>query len=139
MANLALRDFLLNQTTVTGRRSPEVTVEDVHGRYKRDPETRQATDELDGVNVDIIAAKGKIQTVKMPLSVKETTDKIAEALADHKLVTVNFGEKASTLKGRCYAMLQNGALLSGVSCTATEINIVKIEDIVDESFDEIDY
>jgi len=136
MASIGFRDFILNQTTLTGKRSPNASVESIHIRFKRD-ENQQVTNEPDGVNVDIVAAKGKIQTVKMPLSVKETTDKIAEALADHKLVTVNFGEKASTLKGRCYAMYRNGQLLAGVSCEATEINIVSVEDLVEDNFDDI--
>ena len=139
MGTIGFRDFELNQTTLTGRRNTYVTVDAVHDRFKRDPETRKATEELDGVNVDIVAAKGKSQTVKLPLDCKATTDKIAEALRNNKVVKVNFGEKGSTLRGKCYAMNVNGQLLSGVSCTAQEINIVAIEDLLDDSFDDIDY
>lgn len=139
MANISFRDFSLSQTTITGRRTPNVTVDAVHERYKRDADN-QPTDELDGVNVDIIACKGKIQTVKLPINCKETTTKISEALKDGKIVTVNFGEKASTLHGTCFAMLRNGNIISGVSCKAEEINIVKIENLLDdELLDDIDY
>jgi len=139
MPTVGIRDFELNQTTLLGRRTTYATVEAVHDRFKRDPETKQATTELDGVNVDVVAVKGKIQTVKLPASCKETCDKITEALKEHKVVKVNFGEKTSTLRGKCYAMLNNGQLLSGVSCTAQEINIVAIEDLLDDGFDDIDY
>ena len=36
MANINFRDFSLSQTTITGRRSLEVTVDAVHIRYKLD-------------------------------------------------------------------------------------------------------
>lgn len=131
-------DFSLTQTILTGRRTTDVTVDAVHDRFKRDPETRKQTTELEGVNVDIVAAKGKIQTVKLPLACKETTDRILEALKLNQIVRVNFGEKASTLRGRCYAMqTSTGQLLQGVSCTATEINITGIEDVLDDL--DIDY
>lgn len=139
MANISFRDFSLSQTTITGRRTPNVTVDAVHIRYKRD-ENNQQTTETDGVNVDIIASRGKTQTVKLPLSCKETTDKITDALKEGKVVTVNFGEKASTLRGTCYAMLRDGVVISGVSCKAEEINIVKIENLLDDDLlDDIDY
>lgn len=132
MSNLTFRDFSLNQTTILGRRTASVTVDSVAYRYKRDPETRKPTSEMEGVNVDIIAARGKCQTVKLPITCKDTVEKISEALRNEKIVKVNFGESGSTLRGRCYAMYANGQLLSGVSCTATEINIVAIEEPEDD-------
>lgn len=33
MANISFRDFSLSQTTITGRRTPNVTVDAVHERY----------------------------------------------------------------------------------------------------------
>ena len=137
MANsIRFRDFTLNQTNVTGRRNPNVVVDAVTPRYKIDKETQQRTNEVDGVNVDIIAAHSMIQTVKLPLDAKATCDKIAEALRKNQIVTVNFGTP-STLRGKCYAMLRNGQLFQGVSCTASEINIVSVEDDIDEMDDDI--
>ena len=139
MATIRFRDFYLNQTTVTGKRKPEVIVDAVGLRSKIDPETRKPIpDEYDGVKCDIIAAHGMTQTVKLPLSCKETTDKISDALRKNKTVKVNFGVPNSTLRGRCYAMLRDGQLLQGVSCTAEEINIVSIEDVEDDDFIDID-
>ena len=135
MASISFRDFELNQTTITGRRNPNVTVDAVRMRNKIDPETRQRTDEIEGTVVDIVA-RGKIQSVKLPLDTKATVEKIAEALKEHKVVTVNFGETASTLRGRCYAMYQNNQMIQGVSCTATELNIVSIEEPEFEDFDD---
>lgn len=136
MASISFRDFELNQTTITGRRNPNVTVDAVRMRNKIDPETRQRTDEIEGTVVDIVA-RGKIQSVKLPLDTKVTVEKIAEALKEHKIVTVNFGETASTLRGRCYAMYQNNQMIQGISCTATELNIVSIEDQDVDDFDDI--
>lgn len=136
MASLRVNEIPLNQTNITGRRNPNVTVDAVRMRNKIDPETRQRTDEIEGTVVDIVA-RGKIQSVKLPIETKATVEKIAEALKEHKIVTVNFGEKASTLVGKCYAMLNNGQLLQGVSCTATELNIVNIEEPEFEDFDDI--
>ena len=135
-SSIRFRDFVLNQTNITGKRNPKVIVDAVSVRYKIDKETQQRTQEVEGMNVDIIAAHSMVQTVKLPLSCKETCDKIAEALRSNKIVTVNFGTP-STLRGKCYAMLRSGQLFQGVSCTAEEINIVSIEDDVDETdFDE---
>jgi len=59
-----------------------------------------------------------------------------DALKQQKVVTVNFGNPSS-LRGKCYAMMNNGVLLQGVSCTATELNIVSIEEPEFEDFDDI--
>lgn len=128
MASISFRDFTLNQTNITGRRNPVVTVVETRPRYKIDPQTRQRTDILDGFNIDIIAALGKAQTVKVGLECEETIKKISEALKENnKIVSIDFGTP-STLRGKCYAMMNNGQLLSGVSATASEVNIVKVEE-----------
>jgi hypothetical protein len=126
-------DIVLNQTNITGKRKPTVLVDAVSKRYKIDKETQKRTDEVEGVNVDIIAAHSMVQTVKLPLSVSATCDEIADALRNNKIVSIDFG-KPSTLRGKCYAMLRNGQLVSGVSCTADTINIVSIEDDSDEMY-----
>lgn len=133
MATLRFRDFGLNQTTITGKRKPEVIVDAVGLRNKIDQETRKPVqNEYDGVKCDIVAAHGMTQTVKLPLSCKNTIDKIADALKSNCVVKVNFGTPTSTLRGKCYAMLRDGQLIQGVSCTADEINIVSIEDVDDD-------
>ena len=136
MATLILRDISLNQTNITGRRKPDVTVTDTKIRYKIDTTTNTRTDDIEGYAVDIIAIHGKPQTVKLPLDTKETVEQIKTALKKNQIVTVNFGIP-STLRGKCYAMLRNGQIMSGVSCTADTINIFKIEDELDD-FDEND-
>lgn len=138
MKHLEIRDFTLNQTAVTGKRKPEVVVDNIQRRYKIDPVTKQRTTEQEGFVVDIIALHGKVQSVKLPLDAMSEAiyENIDSAIKAGKTVCVNFGEKASTLRGRCYAMYANGQLLSGVSCTATEINIVAIEE-PEADFDDI--
>ncbi len=133
MASLTFRDFDLNQTCITGKRNPNVQVDAFRPRYKMDKETQERTDELEGYVLDILA-RNRVQSVKLPLeAVTEATAKrIQDALSNRKIVTVNFGANASTLRGRCYALLNSGRLLSGVSCTASELNIVSIEDAEDD-------
>ncbi|MDY5577252.1 MAG: hypothetical protein SPF70_07205 [Lachnospiraceae bacterium] len=135
MATPLLRDIVLNQTTLTGKRKPTVTVTEARTRYKINPETNTRTDEIDGYSVDIIAVHGKLQTVKLPVETKATIDKIVTALKNNQIVTADFGIP-STLRGKCYAMLRNGQLMSGISCTADTINIVKIEDEVEDFTDD---
>ena len=138
MSSIALKDLALNQTAITGRRKSGVTVVETRVRRKIDPETRKITDEIDGYSVDIIAAHGKLQTVKLPTSTAEEIAKINAALSDNLIVTANFGEPSS-LTGRPYAMVQNGQLLAGVSAKADVINIVSMENDVDDiDNDEID-
>lgn len=135
MASPLLRDITLNQTALTGKRKPTVTVTEARTRYKIDPETNSRTEEIDGYSVDIIAVHGKLQTVKLPVDTKSTVEKIQTAIKDNQIVTADFGTP-STLRGKCYAMIRNGQLLSGISCTADTINIVKIEDELDDFADD---
>ena len=139
MATLSFRDFDLNQTSITGRRNPNVVVDSFHLSYKIDPDTKQRTDEPDKYVVDIIA-RNRLQSVKLPLEAvsTEVAKKIQDALATHLVVKVNFGANSSTLRGKCYALLNNGRLYSGISCTATELNVVSIEAPDADDFDEID-
>lgn len=137
MASISFKDFELNQTNITGKRHPSVMVDAIKFRYKVDPETKQRTEEKDGTAVDIYTKYGKLQTVKLPEGAvsDETFQQIQQALKERKIVKVNFGSTASTLRGRCYAMLSNGQLIQGVSATATELNLVSIEE---PEFDDID-
>jgi hypothetical protein len=139
MANnsITFRDFLLNMTTMTGRRSNSQMVVDARIRYKIDSVTHQRIEgEPDGYTVDIIAAHGRTQSVKLPKETKLVVEKIMDAIRDQKVVKVNFGEP-STLRGRCYALINgSGQLIQGVSATATEINILSVEDDEYDCFDD---
>lgn len=131
MATLNPSGIPLNQTNITGRRNPVVTLNALHKRYKIDKETQQRTEELDGITADIQVRTG-IQSVKLPINViDETTfNQITEALAADKIVKINFGATASTLRGKFYALINKstGQLVQGISCTATELNLVAIEE-----------
>ena len=127
MATISMRDIVLNQTAITGKRRPTVQVVNAKLRRKMDAETNQLTDEVDTCIIDILALKGQPQSVKLPASFASKIAEIQTAIEAGKLVTANFGE-LSTLKGKPYALLNNGRLMSGVSCTATEFNIVSIND-----------
>ena len=54
MPTLSLKDLGLTQTTITGKRKPDVTVTDTRTRYKIDPDTNTRTEEIEGYSVDII-------------------------------------------------------------------------------------
>lgn len=131
MATLNPSGIPLNQTNITGRRNPVVTLNALHKRYKIDKETQQRTEELDGITADIQARTG-IQSVKLPINVVDETTftQITEALAADKIVKINFGATASTLRGKFYALINKstGQLVQGISCTATELNLVAIEE-----------
>jgi hypothetical protein len=137
MATLLLRDISLNQTAITGKRNPNVIVTDTRTRYKIDPDTSTRTNDVEGYSVDIIAVHGKPQTVKLPLDTKTTVEKIEAALKNNQIVTVEFGTP-STLRCKPYAMYRNNQIMSGLSCTADIINIVKIEDELDDFDDDIE-
>lgn len=138
MPSLSFKDIELNQTTITGRRNPVVVLDSFRIRRKVDKETNQYTDEVDGYVADIVA-RNRIQSVKLPLDAVDdaTVNQIQQAIESHKVVKINFGASASTLRGRCYALLNAGRILSGVSCTATELNVVSVEE-PDDDFVDID-
>jgi len=139
MATLTFKDFDLNQTCITGRRNPVVTLDAIRIRYKTDAVTKQRTDEQDGYVVDIIA-RNRIQSVKLPLDAVSTElyEQIETALKNHKVVKVNFGTNSSTMRGKCYALISNGSLLSGISVTATQFNLVSIEEPEMDEYDDLD-
>lgn len=134
MSSIRPGDIVIPQSYLVGKKNPVVTVDSVRTRYKIDPSTHQRTDEIEGYAVDIVALRGKIQTVKLPLETKDVIEQIAGHLKENMVVNVTFGNP-STLKGRFYAMLNGSQLLSGVSCTAS---IIKIESIDAPEFDELD-
>lgn len=139
MATLGFKDFDLNQTCITGRRNPVVTVDAIRIRHKTDAVTKQRTDEQDGYVVDIIA-RNRLQSVKLPLEAikPELFEQIDTALKAHKVVKVNFGTNSSTMRGKCYALISNGNLLSGISVTATHFNLVSIEEPEMDEYDDLD-
>ena len=139
MASLTFKDFDLNQTCITGRRNPVVDVDAIRIRYKTDAVTKQRTDEQDGYVVDIIA-RNRIQSVKLPLEAVPTElfEKIETALKNHMVVKVNLGANSSTMRGKCYAMISNGNLVSGISVTATQFNLVSIEEPEMDEYDDLD-
>jgi hypothetical protein len=139
MSSISFRDFTLNMTAITGRRSNSQIVVDAKIRNKIDPETHTRTEEVDGYTVDIIAAHGRTQSVKLPKETGATVKQIMDAIHNQKIVKVNFGEP-STLRGRCYALVNSsGQLIQGVSATASEVQVLSIEDEELDGFDDLDY
>ena len=142
MATLIPSSIPLNQTAITGKRNPVLTLNAFRKRYKINKQTQERTDELEGNTADI-PARNAVQSVKVSIdAVDESTfNKINEALAADKVVKINFGATASTLRGKFYALINKstGQLVQGISCTATELNLVAIEEPETDEYDDIDF
>ena len=134
MATVKLSSLKLSMTTVTGSKKQVVLCTGTAIRYKRG-EDRQTTDTIEGYAVNIQTARGEVQTVKLPESVKPQIDQIKTALSNDQLVKVSF----EGFIGKPWAMLdrQTGRVNSGVSVTANNVKIESIEDVNEElDFDE---
>jgi hypothetical protein len=131
MASVQTRGIILSQTATFNSKKPDLTVTQVGIRYKRDHETRQATSEVEGYFVNVASPRtGEIQTVKLPPDVSDQISKIRTALQEDQQVIVSF---KGTFRGKFWAMIgDNGRVNTGISATATELEIVKIEMINDE-------
>ena len=140
MATLNPSGIPLNQTNITGKRTPVVMLTGLRKRYKIDKATQTRTDETEGLTADI-SARNAVQSVKLPQdAVDEATfTKITDALEAEKVVKVNFGSTASTLRGKFYALISkaSGQLVQGISCTASEMNLVSIEEPEVDEFDDV--
>jgi hypothetical protein len=130
------RNVSLSQTCVLGSKKPDVSVSSVGERYKIDPTTRQRTDVLDGYYVNVYSSRGEVQTVKLGVNVADKIEEIKKAVEQNKVVQVNFNK---TFKAKFYAMIIDSRLMQGISASATDIQIVSVEDAVFDDFDTIDY
>lgn len=135
MATVNVRNITLSQTAVLGSKKQELSVTQVGVRYLRDPETRKATAEIEGYYLNVRSPKtGEIQTVKLPLDVADQYTQIKEALTTDQQVIVSFH---GTFRGRFWAMLgDNGRVNMGISATASELEIIRIESVDDEFLDD---
>lgn len=131
MASVTVRNLLLSQTTVLSTKKPAVVCTGVLERRKRDPETRQVLDELEGYACNVLSGRGETQTVKVPLACKEEVEKIREALNDDKVVKIGF----TRFSGKFWAMQDSsGRLNQGISATATDVKLVSVEDPEEDDF-----
>jgi len=91
-----------------------------------------------GYNLDYYAVGGAIQTVKLPLEVEKTIHEIEEALKAKSTVKVNFG---TTFDAHAYAMYNNssGQLNSGITAVAQTVEIISIEKIDKNAYENIDF
>ena len=125
MASVNVRRILLPQTTIFGSKKQDLLVSQVADRYKRDPETKETTTEKDGFNITVLSpTTGEPQTVKLPLTVEQEIAKVSKALAEENIVKVSFN---GTMRGKFWAMMNDGRLQQGISATATELQVVSIE------------
>ncbi|WP_026669313.1 hypothetical protein [Butyrivibrio sp. AE3006] len=129
------RNVKLSQTAALGSKSRNVTANGVATRFKRDPATNQPTQEIEGYAVNVLSARGEVQTVKLPKTTEDQIEQIKTALSEDKVVQVTL----DGFVGKFYAMLdrQTGRLIQGISATATDIKIVSVEDLVEDFDDEV--
>ena len=135
MATVTTRGISLSQTATLGSKRSDVVCVATATRYKRDPETRQATESIEGYAVNVLSAKGEPQTVKLPIDSAPVVNQIHDALNEDKLVRVSFEKWV----GKFWAMLDSntGRINQGVSVNASAISVVSIED-PEEDFDILD-
>ena len=136
MASVNPRNITLSQTSVLGSKKSEVVCTAVQTRFKRDPETRQATDEIEGYAAVVLSARGESQTVKLPDTVKDEIVRISEAIQQEKVIKVVF----TNFRGKFWAMNNpnTGKINQGISVTATDIKVISVEDPSEDDFEEID-
>lgn len=128
MSSVSVKHVRLGLANLAVKKSDRsVEVESVRQRNSIDPATRKPTDVLEGYNVNFYAVSGSIQTVKLGLDMQPVIEKIESALNAGSIVRVNFGNP-STLEARFYAMLNNGALIQGVTAKASTVEIVEINE-----------
>ena len=135
MGSVNPRGITLSPTSTFGTKKQDLIVAQVGIRYKRDPETKQATEDIDGYNINVLNPRtGEVQTVKLPRETESQIDKIKKALNENQTVLVSF---KGTFKGRFWAMLgDNGRVNMGISATASELEIISIEDYSDDFMDD---
>lgn len=135
MSTVNPRAITLSQTATFGSKKQELTATQIGIRYKRDPETKQATPEIDGYNLNVLSPRtGEIQTVKLPSTVADKFETILSALKSNQTVVVSFN---GTFKAKFWAMLgDNGRVNMGISATASELEIISIKDYSDDFMDD---
>lgn len=103
----------------------DVEVQKISQRYKRS-EDGSKTDILEGYNIEFLANKGCSQTVKLPLTAKESVGAIEKAMIDKQAI---IRVKLLNLELHPYALRSNstGELLTGISATADGAEITSIE------------
>lgn len=139
MSSLLTKNVTLKLSNLAQKPSDKaVEVDSVRKRKKIDPVTHQVIpDEYEGFALDFIGVKGGTQTVKLPQAMEGTIQKIEQALKSQSIVKVNFGNP-STLRGRFYAMLQNGQLIQGITASAETVEIISIDSPELDDFDDAD-
>lgn len=131
MASVNVKRVTLSQTAIFSSKKTDLLVSQVVDRFKRDPQTRQVTEEPDGFNLTVLSpSTGEPQTVKLPLELKEEVEKVRAALLADNVVRVSFN---GTMRGKFWAMVSDGRLNQGISATATDMTVVSIE-VPDEDY-----
>lgn len=135
MSSVNPRGVTLSQTSAFGSKKQELTATQIGIRYKRDPETKQATTEIDGYNLNVLSPRtGEVQTVKLPPTVADKYELIQSALKSSQTVIVSFN---GTFKAKFWAMKdERNNINMGLSATATELSIISIEDLQDDFMDD---
>lgn len=129
MASINLRNLRLGFANIAYK-ATDKDAEAVRAvpRYQRDADNKQ-TDVLDGYSVDIISVKGAEQTVKLPITARSSVEHLQKLLADGKtVVRVRF----AGFRARAYSMAQENRNLSGISCSADNVEVTSTEAAEDD-------
>ena len=134
MSSIKLSDVQLNIENITGKKKGSIICSSIDARYARDKDGK-VTDMLEGWNVNIPALGGAIQAVKLPLQARKVIDEATAALERGDLVLVTFND----FKGSPYAIISEARMRTGVSCTASgmQIRVIPVDTDNDDEDEEI--
>ena len=133
MPTVSPRNIKLSQTAIFGTKRKDLICNGVATRFKRDTETHLPTAEVEGYAVNVLSARGEVQTVKLPLEVESKIESIRSSLMNDKVVKVSF----NGMLGKFWAMQDqnSGRILQGVSATANDMEVISIEDPSEDDFE----
>ena len=102
----------------------DVEIVELKNNYRRG-EDGKPTQEQIGYLAEFLCTRGTTQSVKLPLTAKENVRKAQEALDREAVVR----GKLIDLDMKVYSMLgSNGKPLTGITATASDLEIIKIEE-----------
>lgn len=128
MASINLRNLRLGFANIAYK-ATDKDAEAVRAvpRYQRDADNKQ-TDVLDGYSVDIISVKGAEQTVKLPITARSSVEHLQKLLTDGKTVRIRF----VGFRAKAYSMAQESRNISGISCSADNVEVTSTEAAEDD-------
>ncbi len=105
--------------------SKDFQVVDVRISHVYDQETKQQTEAVDKIIINVLGYRGSTPSIKLPASLQQKALELKEKLETSSTLRISF----ENLRIKAYAM-QNaqGSLISGVSCSADDFLITQCDE-----------